>query len=95
MNAKPKPTHTHHKPQPGLAERSQSPYPNTHYLDPSQDCRGYRQTKTQTQAPNNSRKPIVHSPGTEAARAMQVSRPNKIRRPGVRLHPKACAALGL
>ena len=33
--------------------------------------------------------------GTEAARAMQVTRPNEIRRPGVRLHPKACAALGL
>ena len=26
---------------------------------------------------------------------MQVTRPNEIRRPGVRLHPKACAALGL
>ena len=26
---------------------------------------------------------------------MQVSRPNKIQSPGVRLHPKACAALGL
>ena len=26
---------------------------------------------------------------------MQMTRPNKIRRPGVRLHPKACAALGL
>ena len=26
---------------------------------------------------------------------MQVTRPNKIRRPGVRLHPKACASLGL
>ena len=25
---------------------------------------------------------------------MQVTRPNKIRRPGVLLHPKACAALG-
>ena len=25
---------------------------------------------------------------------MQVTRPNEIRRPGVRLHPKACAALG-
>ena len=35
------------------------------------------------------------TPGTEAARAMQVTRPNEIRRPGVRLHPKACAALGL
>ena len=26
---------------------------------------------------------------------MQVTRPNKIRSPGVKLHPKACAALGL
>ena len=26
---------------------------------------------------------------------MQVTRPNEIRRPGVRLHPKACAALKL
>ena len=26
---------------------------------------------------------------------MQLTQPNEIRRPGVRLHPKACAALGL
>ena len=26
---------------------------------------------------------------------MQLTRPNEIRRPGVRLHPEACAALGL
>ena len=26
---------------------------------------------------------------------MQVTRPNETRRPGIRLHPKACAALGL
>ena len=26
---------------------------------------------------------------------MQLTRPNEIRRPGVKLHPKACAALGL
>ena len=26
---------------------------------------------------------------------MQVTRPNEIRSPGVKLHPKACAALGL
>ena len=51
--------------------------------------------RTQTQTPHNSRKPSAHSPGTEAARAMQVTRPNEIRSPGVRLHPKACAALGL
>ena len=63
------------------AGRSRNPNPTT--------------TQTQTQAPRNSRKPRVHSPGTEAARAMQVTRPNETRRPGVRLHPKACAACGL
>ena len=73
-------THTP-TPQPGVAGRSRNPNPTT--------------TQTQTQAPRNSRKPSVHSPGTEAARAMQVTPPNEIRRPGVRLHPKACAALGL
>ena len=73
-------THTP-TPQPGVAGRSRNPNPTT--------------TQTQTQAPRNSRKPSVHSPGTEAARAMQVTRPNEIRRPGLRLHPKACAALGL
>ena len=52
-------------------------------------------TRTQPQMQANSRKPSAHSPGTEAARAMQVTRPNEIRSPGVRLHPKACAALGL
>ena len=31
---------------------------------------------------SNSRKPSVHSPGTEAARAMQVTRPHEMRRPG-------------
>ena len=61
--------------QPGVAGRSRNPNPTT--------------TQTQTQAPRNSRKLSVHSPGTEAARAMQVTRPNEIRRPGVRLHPKA------
>ena len=73
-------THTP-TPQPGVAGRSRNPNPTT--------------TQTQTQAPRNSRKPSVHSPGTEAARAMQVIRPNEIWRPGVRLHPEACAALGL
>ena len=68
-------------PQPGVAGRSRNPNPTT--------------TQTQTQVPRNSRKPSVHSPGTEAASAMQVTRPDEIRRPGVRLHPKACAALGL
>ena len=74
-------THRAPTPQPGVAGCSRNPNPTT--------------TQTQTQAPGNSRKPSVYSPGTEAARAMQVTRPNEIRRPGVTLHPKACAALGL
>ena len=74
--------HTHTPtPQPAVARRSRNPKPTT--------------TRTQTQAPRISRKPSIHSPGTEAARAMQVTWPNEIRRPGVRLHAKACAALGL
>ena len=74
--------HTHpNKTEPGVAGGSRNPNPTT--------------TQTQTQAPRNSRKASVHSPGTEAARAMQVTQPKEIRRPGVRLHPKACAALGL
>ena len=89
---KPRPKRTHHKPQLGMEGRSQNPYPSTPTQNPSQDWRGYRETQTKTQAPHNSRKPSVHSPGTEAARAMQVTRPNEIRRLGVRLHPKACAA---
>ena len=97
---KPKPNHKHHKPQPAKEERHHKPYPNTPAADPSQDWRGYLNphpstTRTQTQTPHNSRTPSVHSPGTEAARAMQLTRPNEIRSPGVRLVPKACAAFGL
>ena len=97
---KPKPNHTHHKPQPAEEGPHHKPYPNKPARDPSQDWQGYLNpqpiaTRTQTQTPHNSRKPSVHSPGTEAARAMRLTRPNEIRSPGVRLHPKACAALGL
>ena len=92
---KPKPNLTHHKHQQRRVGRSPNRYPSTHTQDPSQDWRSYRETQTQTQAPHNSRKSSVHRPGTEAARAMQVTRRNEIRRPGVRLHPKACAASGL
>ena len=97
---KPKPNRMHHKPQPGMERRNHNPYPNTPTQDPSRGWRGYRNlspstTRTQPQTPHNSRKPSVHRPGTEAARAMQVTRANEIRRPGVRLHPEACAALGL
>ena len=74
--------HTHSPiPQPGVAGRSRNPGPST--------------TQTQTQAPHNSKKRSVHSPGSEAASAMQLTRPNEIPRSGVRPHPNACAALGL
>ena len=49
-------------------------------------------SQARTQAQPNSRKPSVHSPGAEAPLAMQGTRPNEIPSPGVRLHPKACAA---
>ena len=97
---KPKPNHKHHNPRPAKEGRHNKRYPNTPAQDPSQDWRDYLNphrtaTRTKTQTPHNSRKPSVHSPGTEAARAMQLTRPNEIRSPGVRLHHKACAALGL
>ena len=97
---KSKPNRKHRKPQPGKEGRNHNPYPNTRNQDPSQGWRGYRNpnpstTRTQTQTPHKNRKPSVHSPGTEAARVMQMTRPNEIRSPGVRLHPKACPALGL
>ena len=97
---KPKPNCKHGDPQPAEEGRNHNPYPNTATQDPSQGWRGYRNpspntTQTQTQTPHNSRKPSVHSPGTEAARAMRVTPPNEIRSPGVRLHPQACTALGL
>ena len=96
----PKPNHKHHKPQPVKEGRRHKPYPKTPAEGPSEDWRGYLNphpttTRTRTQTPHNSRKPSVHSPGTEAARAMQLTWPKEIQSPGIRLHPKACAALGL
>ena len=99
LEPKPNHTHPHRTPQPGVAGYKRSAHTSAHTPQhPSQE-RGRNPnpttTQTQTQAPPNSRKPSVHSPGTQAARAMQVTRPNEIWRPGVRLYPKACAALGL
>ena len=74
---------------------SRNPSPNTRTLDPGGEWRSHRGTQTETRTPHNNRKPSVYTPGTEAARAMQVTRPNEIRSPGVRLHPKASTALGL
>ena len=97
---KPRPNHKHHTPQPVKEGRRHKPYPNTPAQGPSQNWRGYLNphpttTRTRTQTPHNSRKLSVHSPGTEAARAMQLTWPNEIRSPMVRLHPKTCAASGL
>ena len=78
-----------------MAGRNQNPYPSTHTQDPSQEWLGYRETQTQTQAPHNSRNPSVDTRALRQPSALQVTRPNEIRSPGVRLHPKACAALGL
>ena len=93
-------THTAHPCQEWLGARRAHIQAHIHPNTPGKSAGRSRKpnpttTQTQTQAPRNSRKPSVHSPGTKAARAMQVTRPNEIRRPGVRLHPKACAALGL
>ena len=97
---KSKPNRQHRKPQPQKEGPNHNLYPNTPTQDPSQGWQGYQNpnpsaTWTQTQTPHNNRQPSVHSPGTEAACAMQVTRPNEIRRPGVRVHRQACAAFGL
>ena len=99
----PKHTHPHRTPEPRTAGYIGSAHTTTHPPEPrpkmeenrpkpKPNCK-HRETQTQTQAPSKSRKSSGHSPDTEAARAMQVTRPNEIRSPGVRLHPKACAAL--
>ena len=95
VTAEPNPKSTHHETQAEMAGQSRRPSQRTRTLDPGQEWRSHRGDQTQTQTPHNNRKPSVHGPGTEAARAMQVTQPNEIRRPGSRLHPKACAGLGL
>ena len=62
---------------------------------PHQEKPGEEEPRTQAGRPHNSRKPSVHRSDTEPALAMQVTRPNQVRSPGPRLHPKASAAVGL
>ena len=70
--------------------------PDTYQIrNPNQADPREGQPQNEVRTPHNGRKPSVHSPATEAARATQVTRPNLTRSPGVRLHPKACAAVGL
>ena len=94
-------TPTPHTPARSGGEQAEQAHKNTHTPTPQPEVAGRNRnpkpttTQTQTQAPRKSRKPSVHSPGTDVARAMQVTRPNETRRPGVRLHPKACAAYRL
>ena len=71
------------------------PVPKHTQPRPQPGMAGSPGTETQPQAPHNIRKPSVHSLGTQAAKAIQLTWPNVTRSPGVRLHPKACATLGL
>ena len=91
--------HIHpHTPNPGKGRKKAdgNSNPNMYQTQtPSQEKSGGDERQNQERVPHNSRKPRVNSPDTEAARVMQVTRPNEIRSPGVRLHPKASAALGL
>ena len=83
VHGKPKPTHTHHKPQPGMAERARNPYTNTHTLDPSQEWQGYHGTRPQMHTPrtparNGGAKPkpeCKHTPWTPARNGGVTARP--------------------
>ena len=73
-----------------------NPNPSTYQTRvPSQEKPGGDGPQTKQRAPRNSRKPSVQCPDTEAARVMQVTQTSEVRRPGIRLHPEASAALGL
>ena len=95
MNEKPLRKRTGRKPRPDMAKRRQKAKPEHSRQDTSRESRDNGKTQKQTHAPHNSRKPSIHSLGTQAAGAMQVTRPNVTWSPGVRLHPKAGAAFGL
>ena len=75
-------------------DKGENSNPSTYPTVPCQESRANGKTETQTHTPHNSRKSRVHSPDTEVAGAVQaLTRPNVTRSAGVRLHPKACAAL--
>ena len=97
---KPKPNRKQRIPQPGKEGRNLNPYPNTPDQDPCRGSRGYRNpnrsaTRTHTKTPHKNRKPSVNSPGTEAARAVQVTWPNESRSPGVRQQALMCRSLAV
>ena len=110
-NSVPKHTHRRPQPPLAWCRKSPYLYPRAHTREASQEWPGKGQNpKPYTRTakphpgmagsglkpnPNKSRKPSLHSWGTESAQTMQVTRPNVTRTPGVRLHPKACAAVGL
>ena len=93
LRAKPKPKHTHHETQQGVARRSQNPYPNTHTLDIRQDWWGYRENETQRQhiwgggrrAPVASRRRLVKNVPGAPGRCIQ--RRQRARCGCLRLHP--------
>ena len=76
-------------PGPECLGKDEIPNPSTHATFPSRERWGNSTTQAQLHAQHNRRKPRVHHPGTEAARAMQVTLRNVSRTPGVTLHPKA------
>ena len=83
---------------PGRGRKRTDRHPNPEMYQPrkpNQEEPREGEPQNQARARHNGRKASVHSPGTEAARAMQVSRQNVIGSLGVRRHAKACAALGL
>ena len=83
--------HSHAQtPSPGQEQKRAGEHPNlsTHQTKTqNQQKLEEDEPLTQARTPHNSRKPSVHSPDTGAARAMQVTRPNEIRSPGVRPAP--------
>ena len=88
--------HTTQAPAGAGSGQAKTQNPDTYQTrNPKQEEPGEGKPQNQARAPHDGREPSVHSPGTEAACAMQVTRPNVTRSPGVRLHPKACATLGL
>ena len=88
------PAHTA-SPGQGRKKAGGNPNPNTYLTrNRNQEKPGEEEPENQAGMPHD-RKPSVHSPASEAARAMQMTRPNEVQKRGLRLHPKASAALGL
>ena len=95
IKAKTVPTRTNYNPRPRMARRGQKPKPehtqDRPYPGKGENCK----RQMQTRAPYQSRKPSVHSPDTNVARAMLVTQRNLTWSLVVRRFTKAGGALGL